>query len=414
MSLAATPPPKVATAGRPSPTRIAFWLACALSALVIGTLSQAILFDGDPPEDADLLPKPRPPLAAEVNGIIAMEELAKAAPSNGARLDFNRLRTTWVNGKRTRERVRGDVSEEEFLSRMAEIVELEWREVPRVRNWSLCLEHVQRRGLESLDGVEIKDPIDAALLWIGCERRLFAARESARNLNFAFHSERTAYQVLRSSLARSSAVDLQTMSQTLRGFPDGESALQPVLRRIYSSHRRYLSKREQSRHFKPNRVLASVSGEFREWIDSIHDPWLDRGAVNRRKIRGIGRFLRFLSGNGKGDGWWAIERAQFFEFELSLALVRFDRRATELALALEIYRRLHGGFPEQLEALTPDILETLPLDPFSGEDFLYERERGVVRSVGTDAGIRRGLRREPRDPIDPEDPVVVTADLFPR
>ena len=411
MSLASAPPPKVATAGRPSPTRIAFWLACALSALVIGTLSQAVLFDGDPPEDSDLLSIPSPPLAPEANGIVAMEELVKVCPRHVHTLEFKVRQVAMVDGRVSYVR---DLTEDQFLSRMEEIVLLEWRHVRRIREWKLCLEYVQMRVTDTLAGLKLENSLEFVILGIGCERRLFESRDSALGLDKEFEVERTSYRALRDLIAETVGIDPHACLSALQRLPDPEADLDRVLQRVYAAHRRYLSKREKTRHFKPNRVLSAVAAELRIWIDEIDQPWADRGSIEQRKIRGPRRLMRFLSGNARGDGWWAGERARFFAFERNLALVRFDRRAMEIALALEIYRREHGEFPERLEALTPDILETLPLDPFSGEDFLYERERGVVRSVGTDAGILRGLPPEPRDPIDPEDPVVVTADLFPR
>ncbi len=59
-------------------------------------------------------------------------------------------------------------------------------------------------------------------------------------------------------------------------------------------------------------------------------------------------------------------------------------RGTRLVLALELYARAKGAYPEKLGVLVPEYIEALPRDPFSGQDFGYMR-RGdlyVLYSVG--------------------------------
>ncbi len=61
------------------------------------------------------------------------------------------------------------------------------------------------------------------------------------------------------------------------------------------------------------------------------------------------------------------------------------RDLAQTALALERYRLAHGQYPESLDALVPDILPEVPLDPFDGKPLRYVRsdERVAVYSVGT-------------------------------
>ena len=58
----------------------------------------------------------------------------------------------------------------------------------------------------------------------------------------------------------------------------------------------------------------------------------------------------------------------------------------ELALALRAYKKQHGAYPDRLSLLTPSHMDSLPKDPFSGEDYLYriEGEGFVLYSVGRD------------------------------
>lgn len=57
----------------------------------------------------------------------------------------------------------------------------------------------------------------------------------------------------------------------------------------------------------------------------------------------------------------------------------------QIALACKTYRNQEGHFPENIAALIPDILEKEPVDPFTGNPFIYKlQEDGfVVYSVGS-------------------------------
>lgn len=80
-------------------------------------------------------------------------------------------------------------------------------------------------------------------------------------------------------------------------------------------------------------------------------------------------------------GLWQV--APYFEFitpgmkrayiNFYSAWVQFDQLV--LAVALEQYHKDHGVYPEKLESLTPQYLESLPREPYEGKPYLYEKER---------------------------------------
>ena len=63
-----------------------------------------------------------------------------------------------------------------------------------------------------------------------------------------------------------------------------------------------------------------------------------------------------------------------------LAVVRY----TQLGVAIEQYRLKHNKPPESLDLLVPDYIETVPVDPYSGEAILYKQDADsvLVYSVG--------------------------------
>ncbi len=71
-------------------------------------------------------------------------------------------------------------------------------------------------------------------------------------------------------------------------------------------------------------------------------------------------------------------------------------RVARAALAAEQWRMAHGRWPDSLDELVPDLLDAVPLDPFSGDHVIYRRtETGVmVYSIGQNAADDGGLSYE--------------------
>ena len=55
-----------------------------------------------------------------------------------------------------------------------------------------------------------------------------------------------------------------------------------------------------------------------------------------------------------------------------------------IGIACKIYKNLNGDFPDDLAELSPDILEKIPVDPFTGDPFIYKKQESgfIVYSVG--------------------------------
>jgi hypothetical protein len=56
-----------------------------------------------------------------------------------------------------------------------------------------------------------------------------------------------------------------------------------------------------------------------------------------------------------------------------------------IGMACKIYKNLRGDFPEALTELFPEILEEIPVDPFTGGQLIYKKEDSgfIVYSVGS-------------------------------
>jgi len=69
-----------------------------------------------------------------------------------------------------------------------------------------------------------------------------------------------------------------------------------------------------------------------------------------------------------------------------------------MALALRAFKRQRGAYPATLAELQATLDWNLPLDPFSGKDFVYRPEgRGfTLYSIGPNLADEHGKRPEAR------------------
>ncbi|MEP7309314.1 MAG: hypothetical protein ABJA98_27740 [Acidobacteriota bacterium] len=144
------------------------------------------------------------------------------------------------------------------------------------------------------------------------------------------------------------------------------------------------------------------------FFERLGRPWVDRAI--RLRVETLSRVISALDqpwpqrrdavesvydrGSPPGDGSTRITRflAREREFKLpdvamshqivdDLALIRVAR----LAVAIEAYRRAHReAMPARLDDLMPGYLDSLPVDPYSGQRFLFHAEARTyaVYSVG--------------------------------
>ena len=67
--------------------------------------------------------------------------------------------------------------------------------------------------------------------------------------------------------------------------------------------------------------------------------------------------------------------------------------AAELAVALRRFRLDHGSYPDELSALAPEYLASVPIDPFTGRPPVYAR-----KGAGFELHAEGPKSRTPRPP----------------
>lgn len=159
--------------------------------------------------------------------------------------------------------------------------------------------------------------------------------------------------------------------------------------------------------YKPHETRNAVATYFREAIGNVGLP------IGQMKIRddeetfdSYTRWSYSLSGNSIGVTMMALG---FPHFRVAKTYVEMNAtlQLTRLGLALAGYANQHDGtLPEKLEFLAPLYIDKIPLDPVTGEAFIYDREKRKIWSVGRNLKDDGGIPRDDKDIDDPYDLVV--------
>lgn len=175
------------------------------------------------------------------------------------------------------------------------------------------------------------------------------------------------------------------------------------LSRTQSMAYRALGGEDMLRYLQVTReVVAAAQLPWPEALTVVQE--IDRSnEIPKKELGSPGRgvwslFNAPISAWGAASQWGSIT-PPFERTARALAL----NRAADAAIAVERFRRHHGRLPEQLQAVVPVFLPSVPDDPFSGKPIRYtQQEYGfVVYSVGVNGIDDDGQT----DEIDVEHPL---------
>jgi hypothetical protein len=130
----------------------------------------------------------------------------------------------------------------------------------------------------------------------------------------------------------------------------------------------------------PTKATRVTRGRFATARALIEDsPWGDEQRMTLRSLR------REIA---EDDDLWMLD-ASLLERRAGVALIeQAEQSALALALALRVYRDRTGEYPLTLDALVPNVLSSLPIDPFSTGGIRYALMSGgesyILYSVGLD------------------------------
>ncbi len=88
------------------------------------------------------------------------------------------------------------------------------------------------------------------------------------------------------------------------------------------------------------------------------------------------------SGNAIGDILYAMMAPSVESFAKRKCSEDVNVTATQILLALKIYKMRQGKLPESLSELVPEYFPSVPLDDFDGKPFRYLPDKKIIYSVG--------------------------------
>jgi len=131
-------------------------------------------------------------------------------------------------------------------------------------------------------------------------------------------------------------------------------------------------------------LYADLVRELRSYADgpcsSIRAP-----AVPPREIHA--QLDAVLRPNAEGRSFVVHASGPLRYAELRRCRSDADLAALQALVGLRAYQVRHGALPRTLDALAPEFLEAVPLDPYGGAPLGYDPERRLLLSVGSDLDV---------------------------
>ena len=131
---------------------------------------------------------------------------------------------------------------------------------------------------------------------------------------------------------------------------------------------------------KPNQTRRLLGEKIRGWIERDAIPPHARKAFDDSDMEYPSTLeVYLLRGAGrKALNWWlGSSRA-----EKQADTAHWTLAATRALLALTAFRTEKGALPDSLQALVPGYLDAVPLDPYTGKQFLYSAAKMLLYSPG--------------------------------
>jgi hypothetical protein len=152
--------------------------------------------------------------------------------------------------------------------------------------------------------------------------------------------------------------------------------------------------------FQPNRTLESYAAfiRTRQKVSSLPCARMPSDAA-LMSPKGWNLLHMALDRNGAGNVLVALATPNFARFQVRRCLGNTSLAATQALFGLRAYQREHRDLPEDLKALVPRYLESLPRDGFDDEVLRYSSSSRWLHSPGSDR-VDRGGDAEDRESDD--------------
>ena len=137
--------------------------------------------------------------------------------------------------------------------------------------------------------------------------------------------------------------------------------------------------------FSPTKTKMKFARADRVLCDNLSRPfseipWSELPVVETN----VPVWKRIIKGNAVGDILFELMEPSLKSFASRKSRENVEVTATQLLLALKIYKMRHDQLPESLSDLAPEFFPTVPIDDFDGKPFRYLPDKKLIYSVGPD------------------------------
>ena len=160
--------------------------------------------------------------------------------------------------------------------------------------------------------------------------------------------------------------------------------------------------------FKKNRTKQMYADFTRDMIEEAPMIRKDapRDAIDQIMRIKADTVSMYTSGNPVGLILLSVALPALDSLADSHARFRAGHDLLRLRVAMERYRLDHGDWPEELEALVPELISTVPIDPMDGKPLRYNPETRTIYSVGYDY-IDNGGESSKQEPLGDRNEIVI-------
>jgi ribosomal protein L37AE/L43A len=145
--------------------------------------------------------------------------------------------------------------------------------------------------------------------------------------------------------------------------------------------------------YQPNRSQQALALACRQWLANLDQPLAKMPGLTTCPtdlLLGIPVFSSNWIGKFASEYQISGMRISLF----SNRNLRGNIALTRALLLCLAYEKKHGQLPETLQALVPEFVEAVPLDPFDSKPIRYSKERQIVYCVGADGKDDGGPKNE--------------------
>jgi hypothetical protein len=212
---------------------------------------------------------------------------------------------------------------------------------------------------------------------------------------------------LEHGLKRAFQSKFKEVSDQIDGFRDSrksveqtfnDTALLPYIFRKTTWYPGYL--------FKENETKQKLAQVYRDTVENIPRNYSDMKIYDLSQYLGLfgSKSAFLLKPNLVGRLFYAFTTPEIYTYLEGKCQMEGSIQGARLIVAFQSFKRNNDGrLPEDIAALIPDYLGTVPLDPFDGKPFRYSPSKGIIYSVGKDLTDSGGSTEIPPGEIFGED-----------